>query len=89
MSERFGILNNAGTYLEVSTEQFAPYRSAGYRRLKLGEEIPLQAFEQAVRPTRIVTPPVAPDAAMLKRARKASPQPPAQPTPVESDETLG
>ena len=73
MSEKFGVINDAGTFVEVMAEQFAPFKSAGYRRVKQGEAIPPQAFEYA----DSGAPPAAPDAAALKRVRKATP--PAQP----------
>ena len=46
MAEKFGIINESGTYLEVDDDTFGPYKAAGYRKLKAGEPIPLQVFEE-------------------------------------------
>ncbi len=52
MSERFGAINDAGTFVEVSAEEFPPFKAAGYHKLKPTEEIPLQVLEELGQPRR-------------------------------------
>ena len=80
MSEKFGIINDAGTFVEVTAEQFPPFKAAGYRKLKANEDIPLQVLEELGQPRRGAGWRQARrDAEMIQRARNES-------LPTEADE---